>query len=334
MKNVHLVIPDLFLPQNIAAETCTDLRLPALEKLLARGTLMEPLALDTSLENVLCKLFSSDTQEQVSIASISAKFDQLEEGFWLRSDPVHLSLQRDKMMLATVSPSDEEAAVLCASLNEYFSEQGITFFAPHPQRWYIRLDSPPRMHTTALSQVISCNVRGALPVGEDATYWHGILNEIQIFLFTHPLNTEREGRGELPINSVWLWGEGTETTLRKNYDAVSSDDTLPAMLASAVNTPFSQWEPRWCQIEGRQLLVWTALRAALQQGNFIAWRNALQNFEESYAQPLWQALRSGEIAQLQIDTLGENQTRRTTLTRTDTWAFWRRTKCLSDYSLV
>jgi len=238
------------------------------------------------------------------------------------------------MMLATVSPSDEEAAVLCASLNEYFSEQGITFFAPHPQRWYIRLDSPPLIHTTPLSKVIGCNVRGALPTGENSAHWHGIFNEIQIFLFAHPLNAEREARGVLPLNSLWLWGEGTETALQKNYDVVSSDDILPAMFASAANTLFSQWGQQWCNIEGRQLLVWTALRTALQQGDFTAWQNALQDFEINYALPLWQALRSGDITQLQIDILGENKTRRMSLKRADTWAFWRRTKDLPHYSLV
>ena len=41
MKSVHLVIPDLFLPHDIAAEACADLSLPALEKLLARGVAMQ-----------------------------------------------------------------------------------------------------------------------------------------------------------------------------------------------------------------------------------------------------------------------------------------------------
>jgi len=37
MRNVHLVICDLFLPKEFAAEVCAGLRLPALEKMLARG---------------------------------------------------------------------------------------------------------------------------------------------------------------------------------------------------------------------------------------------------------------------------------------------------------
>ena len=37
MKNVHLLITDLFLPVDFAAEVCAGLHLPALERLLARG---------------------------------------------------------------------------------------------------------------------------------------------------------------------------------------------------------------------------------------------------------------------------------------------------------
>ena len=37
MRKVHLVVCDLFLPADIAAGVCADLRLPALEKMLARG---------------------------------------------------------------------------------------------------------------------------------------------------------------------------------------------------------------------------------------------------------------------------------------------------------
>ena len=37
MKKVHVVIPELFLPQQLAAYASADLGLPALEKLLARA---------------------------------------------------------------------------------------------------------------------------------------------------------------------------------------------------------------------------------------------------------------------------------------------------------
>jgi len=261
----------------------------------------------------------------------------LAAGCWLRADPVHLRLQRDQLLLASVQPNGEEAAALCASLNAHFTGQGMAFFAPHPQRWYVRLDTLPRIRTTPLSEVLGGNVRGALPTGEDAAYWHQLFNEIQMLLFAHPLNEVREARGEMTINSLWLWGTGvTEGALQKTYYSASSDEQLVEMFAAAAGVPFAAWPEQWNEADGGtgQLLVWTGLRSALQRGDLAAWRATLQDFEAGYAQPLWRALRSGKIAQLQLDILGEHGIRRIMLKRSDCWAVWRRTRRLAEYSLV
>ena len=336
MKNVHLVIPDLFLPKDFAAEVCAELRLPALEKLLGRGRseILEPVP----LENLLCEMFGMSCQADAPIAPVSAAFDGLGAGCWLRADPVHLRLQRDQMLLLpNMEISADEAGQMCASLNIHFAGQGMEFFAPHPQRWYVRLGTLPGIHTRPLSQVIGGDVRGALPTGEEAARWHQVFNEIQMLLFAHPLNESRDARGALPINSVWLWGGGSVTgLLQKSYDKVSSDEVLVEMFAAAAGVPFAAWSEQWRDAEnnGKQLLVWTGLRSALQSGDLAAWRTALQDFESSYARPLWQALRSGKIARLQIDILGGDSIRRVLLTRGDTRTFWRRARRLAEYSLT
>ena len=348
MKSVHLVITDLFLPEEFAA--AADVKVSVLEKMLARGASTRLAAIP--LENHLCEMFGvtcqpDTTQVDAPIAPISAAFDGLAAGCWLRADPVHLHLQRDQMLMSDVRVSSDEAAEFCAGLNVHFAGQGMEFFAPHPQRWYMRLDALPRIHTTPLSQVVGGDVRGALPGGEESTRWHQVFNEIQMLLFAHPLNEAREARGELPINSVWFWGCGDVVApLQRTFHSVSSDDVLAEMFAAAAGVPFSAWSGQWrssfspalsqkeggFSSEGRQLLVWTGLRSALQRGDLAAWRTALQDFESGYAQPLWQALCSGKIAQLQIDILSEDNIRRVRLSRGDGWAFWRRAKRLSDYS--
>lgn len=367
MKSVHLVIPDLFLPKDIAAEVCKGLHLPALEKLLGRGRseILEPVP----LENLLCEMFGVSCQADAPIAPIAAAFDGLGAGCWLRADPVHLRLQRDQMLLLpNMEISAGEAGQLCVSLNIHFAGQGMEFFAPHPQRWYVRLEKLPRIHTRPLSQVVGGDVRGALPTGEEASRWHGVFNEIQMLLFAHPLNESRDARGALPINSVWFWGGGAIEPMQRRYDSVSSDEVLVEMFAAAAGIPFSAWSEQWRSFlslalmeplairlgsqkttdksmviskrerglssEGKQLLVWTGLRTALQSGDLAAWRTALQDFESGYAWPLWQALRSGKIAQLQLDILGGDSIRRVLLVRGDTWAFWRRAKRLAEYSLT
>jgi hypothetical protein len=339
MKNVRLVISDLFLPKDFAAEVCAGLNLSALEKLLGHGhsEIFEPMP----LENLLCEMFGVPDTGDAPIAPISAAFDGLGAGCWLRADPVHLRLQRDRMLLLSNSGiSAAEAEQISASLNEHFAGQGMEFFAPHPQRWYVRLDTPPRIRTRTLSQVIGGDVRRVLPTGEDAPRWHQVFNEIQMLLFAHPLNEVREARGALTINSVWLWGNGhVALPLQKAYGKVSSDDVLVEMFAAAAGVSFSAWDGQWRETEnnakgGEQLLVWTGLRSALQSGDLAAWRTALQDFETGYARPLLQALRGGKIARLQIDIGGSDSMRRVQLTRSDTWAFWRRAKHLEKYSAV
>jgi hypothetical protein len=347
MRSVHLIIPDLFLSADIAAEAVQGLALPALEKMLARGASTNPLALNpstssgrtdvsgVSLEKHLCELFGVPCQTDAPIAPVSAAFDGLGEGCWLRADPVHLRLQRDQLvLLPEVKIGADEAGQMCASLNLHFAGQGMEFFAPHPQRWYIRLDRLPDIETVPLSQAVGHNVHGLLPKGAEALRWHQIFNEIQMLLFVHPANEAREARGELPVNSVWLWGGGaTNEPLQKTYDSVSSDDVLAGMLASAAGIPFSEWSVRWSGKEGsgEQLLVWNGLRQALQHGDLVVWRDALLGFETGYAQPLWQALRSGKIERLRINVLGQNDIRRMLLTRADAWAFWKRTKPLNEH---
>jgi hypothetical protein len=337
MKSVHLIIPDLFPPKDFAAEACRGLSLSFLEKLLGRGR--SEMLEAVPLENLLCELFGVPCQTGAPIAPISASFDGLGAGCWLRADPVHLRLQRDQMLLLpNTEISASEADQMRASLNTHFVGQGMEFFAPHPQRWYVRLDKLPRMSTTPLSQVIGGDVRGTLPTGEEAARWHQVLNEIQMLLFSHPLNDTRDERGALTINSVWLWGGGCNVNLssKKNYEQVSSDEVLVDMFAAAAGIPFAAWFEQWRDTKnsGKQLLVWTELRSALQRGDLAAWRTALQDFETGYVQPLWQALRSGRIARLQIDILARNSIRRVLLTRGDAWAFWRRAGGLAEYSIV
>ncbi|MDP4028865.1 MAG: hypothetical protein Q8P42_07870 [Gallionella sp.] len=341
MKKVHLVVCDLFLPGDIVGGVCAGLRLPALEKMLARGALAGSVQTgeSASLEGLLCAMFGISCQPQAPIAPISAAFDGLGAGRWLRADPVHLRLQRDQLvLLPDVEVSADEAGQLSAALNEHFAGQGMEFFAPHPQRWYIRLDRLPGIETVPLSQAAGRNVRDLLPKGKEAAHWQRIFNEIQMLLFAHPVNEARAARGELPANSLWLWGGGCDAGMQpqRAFDHVGSDEVLAGMFAAAAGISFSSWPEQWRNEENcaRQLLVWTGLRSALRRGDLDAWRAALQDFETGYAQPLWSALRAGKIAQLQVDILCGDHVRRLLLTRADGWAFWRRARALAEYALT
>src|SRR5574340_1660275 len=98
--NCHLLTPALFPPpQWFDAGLLRDIRLPALETLLARGR-QTPLP-PGGMEAWLCRAFGVEQQLDWPVAAITLLADGGDPGdeFWLLADPVHLQLQRDRMVL-------------------------------------------------------------------------------------------------------------------------------------------------------------------------------------------------------------------------------------------
>jgi len=48
-----------------------------------------------------------------------------------------------------------------------------------------------------------------LPSGADTPAHRNLLSEIEMALHDHAVNLEREANGQLPVNSLWIWGGGT-----------------------------------------------------------------------------------------------------------------------------
>lgn len=333
---VHVVIPNLFLPQDLAAEGYAGLRLPALEKLLARSQ-PEPLRQDT-LEAWMCSVFGT---EDMAIAPVTLRADGLEPGsnYWLRADPVYLHLGRDQLVLqAGLELAMDEAEQLCSSLNRHFAGTGMLFLAPQPQRWYLQLDSDPELTTQPLSRVAGKDVHKYLPGGKDALHWHGVLNEIQMLLFEHQVNLAREDAGQLPVNSIWLWGGGQSSgQLAGRYRRVMGDSDLAAAFAYAASIPYGPFHQDAVREieEGEQVLIAVeSLHRATQSGDIHAWRDLLLNLELNIAAPLLQALQTGKVGRVTLDILQEGAAQRFVINRKDLWKLWRLPASLDNYALV
>ena len=339
IKQVHLVIQELFLPGDVVTKVCHGLNLPALETILARAH-TEPLR-DHSLEEWLCRTFGVVEQ---AIAPVTLRADQVEaEGhYWLRADPVNLRILHDQLVLQSAMAVDEdEAAQLRTALNEHFAGDGLHFLAPHPQRWYLRLETDPGIKTTMLTQVIGKNIHHFLPQGPDELRWHGILNEIQMLLHAHPVNEAREQRGEWPINGLWLWGGGYAAALNSPLGKMLTDSALAAAFAFNAQMPHgplpdgcdTEWIER-CFESGQSTayIVWNGLGMALEYGDLASWCKSVQQFEQRCAYPLWQALRTGMIDKITLEVPQEKSPGRYVLTRRDSRKFWRRAHRLAEYS--
>ncbi|MDE0455740.1 MAG: hypothetical protein OXI15_00480, partial [Chromatiales bacterium] len=222
-----LLVPGLLGPavggsgdREAAQALVAGLDLDALDRLLARAghaTKAAPAA-DDSLEALAFRAFghlAPPAGADWPVAALTALVDACADqgcGFRLRADPVHLRADIDDLVLFDASDIDlspDEAVALARTVNDALGPHGPRIDAAHPHRWYVAPDAPARIATTPLSRAAGARVSEALPRGPDAARWHRWMNEVQMALHECPVNVERERRGAVPVNSVWVWGAGS-----------------------------------------------------------------------------------------------------------------------------
>ena len=280
--------------------------MPALEGVLAVADRTE---FGSGAEAWLCHVFGLARQQDLPIAPFAAKADGLEvwDSYWLRATPVNLQVARDSIVLAEdrLSLSIEETQALLSSMSQHFTD--MAFFAPHPQRWYMRLDAPPAMTTTLLEQARGQDVSRLMPQGAEAKLWRNRLNEMQMLLHAHAVNELREATGKLPANSLWLCGGGVMADVSSPYANVLSDDAFVRGLAGAQPVP--------------------AAYTASTDSTLID-LNAHEALDKQWFAPLIQALKTGQITQLRLHLAAADKVHIFSVSRRDLWKFWRKKRPL------
>jgi hypothetical protein len=348
-----LLIPGLFWPRETAEALFNGLELPSLAKLLARARAerFQPV----SVEGWLCQAFEIERQQDWPIAPLTLTLDggRADGAYWLRADPVHLRVERDRLALVQNALFDltrEEAQALAAALHEHFIGEGVAFHAPHPKRWYARLSREPQLVTHSVAEAAGHNVQRFLPAGDDALGWHRVFNEAQMLLHNHAVNAAREERGEPIVNSVWLWGGGTRPTVPgRPFGAVWSDDAAAVAIAAAADT-YAAGVPAgaesWLDAAGRRrdhrgsarraddahLIVLDDLASAAAYHDMEAWRSRVSALEAHWFAPLARALVESRLARLALVIPGPGGCWRFEVARGDLRKFWRRTKPWSEYA--
>lgn len=288
----------------------------ALESLLARAEQLPSATGPTGNEHILFRLFGLEQEENADlpVAAVSRMHDMgvIDNDWWLRADPVHLSLEQDRLILTDarrLEITPEEANRMVTEIMEVFTADGWLLKAPRTDRWYLKPASAPNISTTMLTQAIGQDVHPLLPRGPDGKAWHTTLNEIQILLHTMTVNAEREKTGKLPVNSLWFWGGGRLPRIKPvPWTRIWSKEPVSLSLARLSGTPaettpdrFEDWQ-KLAARPGEYLVVLDDAQHAALYGNFPEWSNSLQRLERDWLLPLLQALKSNTIANATLIT--------------------------------
>lgn len=156
--------------------------------------------------------------------------------------PCHWSVGIDNIRMDNpddLQLADSESRALFAAVAPYFESDGITLTYDTPLRWLAQGEALSSMafqgiSFASLDRVISRNVDVWQPQSEASKAIRRLQNEIQMLLYTHPVNDAREARGLPTVNSFWL------------SHAVNSDARFDFSLRdSALRGDWHAWAKAW-----------------------------------------------------------------------------------------
>lgn len=303
-RSLTLLLPDLLWPEPAQEFATAGLALPGLLALLtpARHS-RHPV---TTSEMALAAQFPASGLTLAALRRLGESLSADDRADWLCADPAQLHLHQECIVLADASSlelaADEIAAVI-ADLNRNFADLG-EFSAPHPQRWYLRCRQPLPAALPPLSAAAGRTLAASLPQHPTAAPLRQLLNELQMFLHAHPVNSERAAAGRPTLNALWPWGSEIPAGSRdQNLDAVYGNDPLTRGLAATTGLVAQPLPANFAALPvaaGSSLLYLDALQLPARHEDVDAWQAAMQRLESDWFAPLAGALSARQIKHLTL----------------------------------
>lgn len=235
---MHLLIPGALPPSNVAKDLLPQVEqhCPALvERLKTLVATVQELA----PEHTGCTPFEAVRLQQLGytppvganlgtgLAALHAGVKNASETVWL-AELSAISVGREGATIAhpaSFEITTDEADALFDSVSGLWADRAISALPLNNRQWRIWLD--PSASTRSLTPAATAEMRLTdwWPQEDSLREWRRLLNEIQMVWHEHPVNIARAERGEVPINSLWLFGGAkgwspTQVKLKPDYEGL------------------------------------------------------------------------------------------------------------------
>ena len=142
------------------------------------------------------------------------------EAAWAFVTPCHWQMGQDHVRMLDPSGLQlptEHAQLLRQAMQPYFAEDGIELQClcmpgamgqPAALSWLAQGELFRDMVSASLDRVSGRDLSDWMPQGPGAKVVRRLQSEMQMLLYTHPVNDERQQLGLLPVNSFWVSGCG------------------------------------------------------------------------------------------------------------------------------
>lgn len=269
---MHLLIPFAAPLSEAGRQAATTLVLPKLQALLARcdetqRDVADEWSFSPPHERALA--LALGWQGAAGLLPWAARAAQAEgintaDLAWGLVTPAHWHLGTEQISLidpAGLMLDEPTARALFETIAPLFTSEGFAMHYAAPQRWYLAHESLAGLATASIDRVIGRNVDGWLGKDPAAQRLRRLQSEVQMLLYTHPLNDERAARGLLAVNSFWLSGCGVAQPEAPNPPQVDERLRAPALADD-----WAAWCKAWQTLDGGPL---AALLARAEAGQPI-----------------------------------------------------------------
>ena len=299
---MHLLIPFASALSDAASQVLRELALPNLSQLLARLTLAQHDDADASTlspphERALATASGwRGADGCLPFAARAAASDGIEIGelAWGLVTPSHWHVGRNHVTMAdpaALNLSEPESRAAFEAVRALFESEGFRLEWGAASRWYAAHESLVDLPCASPDRVIGRNVelwmRGSEARSAPAKRVRRLQSELQMLLYPHPLNDEREQRGELTLNSFWLSGCG-----RAQPDTGAPVNVNGALRAPLLAEDWAAWAEAWRALDGGDVAgLLTAARAGHPVALTLCGERSAHRFETA-PRTLWRKLGS------------------------------------------
>jgi len=173
-------------------------------------------------------------------------------GAWAWLTPCHWQINADHVHMEAperLQITPHESAGLMQSMRSYFEEDGICLHALENGTWLAQGEVFDGMATASLARVRDTTVDAWMPRQTQAKVLRRLQNEMQMLLYTHPINDAREAQGLRTINSFWVSGTGSVPPDFANQTHAATQHIANQLSIFAVQDDATQWIAAWQHID-------------------------------------------------------------------------------------
>ena len=207
-------------------------------------------------ERVLAKAWGLTTTDGlIPWAALEAKAS-LNEG-WAFITPCHWAMGREHATLtdpATLELNEANSHTLLAAMQPYFATEGITLHYWQPTCWLAEGEVFRNLPTASVDRVLGRNVDRWLPASRQIKL---LQNEMQMLLYTHPVNDERSAKRQRSVNSFWVSGSGA---LNQSATANPQVNLRRSLAQAALANDWTAYGQAWSQLDANNILQLLALQ--------------------------------------------------------------------------